>query len=189
MAITITSGPAVWTTAAGAKTSSSFTPNAGDLIILFELQSAVDAASTITDSQSGSYVQVGSAYSHSTTVAGQIRLWVRTTTVTATAMTVTVTPGGTSTGGGFKGYCLSGVSGTGAAAIRQTGGVADQATGTPSVAFGTGAALTANACFGAVVTNTNSTTNTAPPTGWIEDTDLGYATPATGIEVARSLSG
>ena len=75
----------------------------------------------------------------------------------------------------------------GAAAIRQSSGQENQASGTPSVTLGL-AALVANALVGVVCNATNAATMT-PPSGFTEVSDAGYTNPPTGFEVAVVNSG
>jgi hypothetical protein len=186
---TTTKRASIWNTNAGAKVTAAFTPAANDLLIAITGHSNTDTADTVTDSQGGSWDLVGTFRSHSTAVAGGLRIWARTAAVSASSMTVTSTPGGTSTGGGLAVLSVSGSSGYGSGAIRAQGGLADQAAGTPSVVLPQ-AALTTSSLIGAVMTNTNGSANCAIPSGWaVEDYDQGYATPATGLEVCHRDTG
>jgi hypothetical protein len=186
---TVTKQAIVWTTAAGAKTTAAFVPANNDLLVVFETHAAVDAASTISDSLGGAWTSIGTAQSWSTAVAGQIRCWVRNSLVNGSSMTVTSTPGGTSTGGGLAVFSITGNGGlTGSSAVVQSSGQADQAAGTPAPVLGS-AASAGNALLGCVVTNSNVTTNTAPPTSWTEDYDQGYTSPGSGIEACHRDSG
>jgi hypothetical protein len=189
---TTTKRAILWNTTAGAKVTAAFTPAANDLLIAVTGHSfalGTDPADTITDSQSGTWDLVGTYRSHSTAVGGGLRIWARTAAVTASSMTVTSTPGGTSTGGGLAVLSVSGTAGYGSGAIRAQAGQADVAAGTPAPVL-PGAALTTSTLIGAVMTNTNGSANCAPPAGWaVEDYDLGYTTPATGIEVCHRDTG
>jgi hypothetical protein len=189
---TTTKRAILWNTSAGAKVTAAFTPAANDLLIAVTGHSfalGTDPADTVTDSQSGTWDLVGTYRSFSTTVGGGLRIWARTTAVTASSMTVTSTPGGTSTGGGLAVLSVSGSSGYGSGAIRAQAGQADVAAGTPAPVLPQ-AALTTSTLIGAVMTNTNGSANCAPPSGWAtEDYDLGYTSTATGIEVCHRDGG
>src|SRR3990167_2654795 len=125
MAISIVKQAVVWTTAAGNKTTASFTPPASALLVVFSLHSLVDAASTITDSLSGSWSQQGSLFSYSTAQAGTLGCYVRSAGVSGASLTVTSTPGGTSNGGGLAVFSVTGQMGYGSTPVRTTGGQAD----------------------------------------------------------------
>jgi hypothetical protein len=101
---TITPRGIVWTTAAGAKTVASFTPNAGDLINVVTGQTNSDLAPTITDNDSGitSWIICGGGFrSYSAALTGGLRIYVSEQGASGNAMTVTYTPPAGDLGGGL----------------------------------------------------------------------------------------
>ena len=190
-AVALTVAP-TWTTAAGAKTSTA-TPVLGDLIVVIAAASGITTNLGVSDNNSdgnGTYTFIKGASSLAGTVT--IQAFVRAAFIGSATSTIWTTSGdGASTGGGLGVYRISGLTAltlTGISAIRQSavqtnGG----ATATPSFSF-SAAALTGNPLIGGVVNGSNAATLT-PPTGWTEDADLGYNTPATGLEIVHINSG
>lgn len=186
---TVTKRAIVWSTTAGNKTTAAFVPAVNDLLVVASLHSAQDGASTITDSLSGTYTNVGTLPSYSTAQAGTIGFYLRDTGVSGASMTVTSAPAGTSTGGGLAVLSVAGSSGYGSGAYVKEAVQADQAAGTPAPVFGSAPAST-NCLIGVVCTNTNGSANCTEPAGWaVEDYDQGYNTPASGIHVCHIDSG
>lgn len=174
------------TTNASTYTTASFTPVAGDLIVVFVHSSGVTIASTGTTSAGIGFSQVETALDASS--ANTSYMFVATSFATATAQTFTFNcTGTTATGAAWDVYCVAGMTLTGAAAVKQTATLDNHASGTPSVAF-TSNALTGNPTFGSIGNATNPATMTAP-TGWTEGGDVGYATPTTGLETVFRASG
>lgn len=180
------------TTNTTAYTSNSFTPAAGDLLVLFAHQSgAVSSVFTITDSQSGTWTKVGNTITRSSTATAG-GCWIRDSTVSATAMTVTITYGTSGTGNIMFVWRIAGMSKTGATAARQTANQNNQASGgTPAPAFAV-SADTNNVTLG-VVFNATNPAGLTPPTSWTEPAtpagDIGHGTPAAGGETVNRDSG
>lgn len=191
MAISITKQAIVWNTTAGNKTTASFTPPANALLVVLTLHSAVDADSTITDSESGSWGKRGSTFSYSTAQAGTLQCFTRTTGVTGGSMTVTTAPGGTSTGGGLIVYSVTGQKGYGAIPVGGTGGQADQASGGTPAPVLSATPLSTDGIIAWMADNTNGSANSAARSSpaYTEDYDQGYNTPASGIESQHVNSG
>jgi hypothetical protein len=189
---TVTPSGGTWNTTTGTHTSTT-TPAVGDLIVIICANAGLTKSSppTVTDNNAdglGTYTQAvaadlsGAPYS--------LFIYVRDAKIgSATSTTYSVT-GASSTGGGLFPFRIAGLPSTsvGAAAIRATGKQESVAAGTPAVALPQ-AALTGNPLLGAVLTQTNGTANCAPPAGWTEQNDLGFATPNTGIATNYIASG
>ena len=145
----------------------------------------------MTDNNSGgagTYVQVDVDRTGFST-AGVLTVWVRTALITSATSTVFTATQPSSTGGGLDVFRISGMTKTGAAAVRQSAGQSTGTSGTTPAPVLGAAALTANPLIGAVCCGTNASTNLTPRTGWTEATDLGYNTPATGMETMFRSSG
>lgn len=112
-------------------------------------------------------------------------------TVNTTSRTVTLANGADAGAGtNITVYSVSGMSRTGAAAVRQSAGQSNQSAGTPAPAFGV-AALTGNAVLGCIYNATNPA-GVTPPSGWTETAaaDSGYTTgQVSGIESCFRNSG
>jgi hypothetical protein len=179
-----------WNTTAGNKTYAANSTQAGQLIVVVCANSGRTTANppTITDNNDawGQYDLVTAATKN--TSADTMWLYIRRHfTTVSTPTTVTMAQSG-DTGGGLWVYRLTSMKRCGLAAVRQSGKQDNQAAGTPSITLGQ-AILTTNPVVGSVMTGSNSTANTAPPTGWAENVDTGYNTPATGRESTGISSG
>lgn len=184
-------GASAYTTVAGNKTSGAIsTAAAGDLLVAVVVLSGTTAAPTVSDSQGGSYVEVTGGGALKLSSVDAMRVFVATALLPATASTtLTMTSPGGDTGGGLTCYRVTGMSRSGLLAVRQAAKQQNHAAGTPGPAFGV-AALTGNSILGAVFNDTNPATMTAPTTpAMTEKHDLGYATPANGLEVVTLDSG
>lgn len=177
------------TTGGTTDASGSFTPAAGDLLIVFVVATGTVGAGTCTESLGETtFTKITSALKASS--ADTLYLFISNQPLsTAGARTVTFgTGGGGSTGTVITVYRISGQSRFGASASRQTAVQSNQAAaGTPAPAFAN-ACLTGNPTLGVVGNATNAATMTAP-TNWTEDSDNGYATPTTGQESISRASG
>lgn len=167
-----------------------FTPTAGALLVAFVYASgtvAPGATFTMTDSQSLGWTLITSALGN-TSVSTAI-CFVANNLAAATAMSVTFDcTGDAATGANVIVAQVTGMTRTGASAVRQSATTANRATGgTPADTF-PAAALTGNPTLGAVA-NSTSPAGLTPPTNWTELADIGYSTPATGLEVVSRDSG
>jgi hypothetical protein len=180
-----------FTTTSGTKTANLVSVQFGALIVVFAANTGQTATPTVTDANSdglGAYTEITSALKN--TSADKMFVFTRNALVGVVENTlVTMTPG-TTTGGGLEAIQISGMTRVGAAAIRQSAREENQAAaGTPTPVFSV-AALTENLCLGAVFNASNPAAMT--PRGspvWTEQTDVGYATPTTGLEVMSINSG
>lgn len=167
--------------------SASFTPAAGDLLVVYVTASGTVAAGTMTDSQGLGFTKITSVLKNAS--ADTVYMFVANNLAAATAMTVTFDcTGDAATGAIIQVARVSGMTKTGASAVRQTQTTANgAAAGTPAATFAS-AALTGNPTLG-VVGNSSSPATLTPPTGWTEREDQGYSTPTTGAEYATRDSG
>lgn len=183
-----------WNTTAGNKGTAP-TPNAGEQIIAIVGESGLTTGFGVSDNQpGGSYTQIGTFALNNTSVDA-LAVFVRDNPVqVSTAYSINTTGAGTSTGGGIHTIRVAGLPRFGVEAVRVAGGTTqfvkaeNQAAGTPSLSLPV-APLATSLLIGAVLDASNSTANTAPPTGWTEQADAGYNTPPTGLEVATVDSG
>ena len=161
-----------------------------DLIVVVAPCTLTGGTISVTDNNAdglGTYVQVDSDRTGFST-AGVLTVWVRNALIgSATSTVFTATQTG-STGGGLDVFRVSGMSYAGAAAVRQTAGQSTGTAGTTPAPVLGAAALTGNPLIGAVCNGTSPATMT-PRTSWTEATDLGYATPTTGMETMYRSSG
>jgi len=176
---------ATFNTTAGNKTAA-ITPSVGDLLVVVASCSGTATPPTITDNQTGGTYSASNVATRTGTVAS-VRWFVRDALVTsAVSHTVTMTSPGGDTGGGLVVMRFSGMSRAGTSAIKQSA-ILENTTGTPTITFSS-AALTGNPTVGAIVNAANPPTMT-PPTNWTERQDIGYTSPAFGIEVVTRDSG
>lgn len=183
---TVTARAIVWNTTAGNKTTGSFTPTEADLLVAFVGRATTDTAPTMSDSQSGAWTLVDVFRSQAAT--GGLRCYVRNTPVTATSMTVTMTGAGDA-GGGLAVLSVTGTNLYGSAAVRSTGGQADQAAGGTPAPVLSATPLASSAILIGLMNNTNGTANQTVRTGYTEHYDQGFNTPTTGIAVQSRNSG
>jgi len=174
--------------------SASFTPTVDDLLVVFVLASATAVATppltasangltfTLVDLQTSALSATLARYTY---VADQL------VPSSPSAMTVTVDfTGDNATGCHIVVMAAIGMSRVGLDAVRQWVGPDDNHTAgnTPTVTFAA-ACLTTNPVLVHAANLTNSSTTVTQPSGWTEFFDGGYATPATGCEVAGIASG
>ena len=176
-----------WNTTAGNK-SASITPAVGGLLVVCFAESAQTVVGSIADDQGGTYTVVKSVLRAGG--ANYLAMAVRDSLVTsAVAHSVTMTAGGTNTGGGLNVFEFSGMTRAGRGAVEQ---VAFQENGTaastPAPVF-TNAPRTENALVAMVMNAGAAGSVETPPTGFTERQDVGYITPAAGLETATADSG
>lgn len=181
-------GTATWNTTSGTKTVTA-TPAVGDLIILVTAHSGNTATTKPTDNNaggSGTYTLVNTAVK--ATSADTMKVWVRNALITSATSTVFTHAPGTTTGGGIVAIDVQGMDKAGATAIVRSAIQSNQAAGgTPAPVFGATPSIT-NAIIGAVFNGGNPATLTQR-SGYSEIADLGYNTPASGLEVMADNSG
>lgn len=176
------------TTGGNTAASGSFTPVAGDLLVVFVAATGSITVATMISSISGvTFTRITSVLKN--TSADTITIFVSNAFVPASAQTVTAgNLGAGCTGAVILIYRVAGMTRTGPDAIRQFSSQANgAAAGTPAPVFNV-AALTGNPCVGCVGNSTNPATMT-PTASWTEGSDLGYATPTAGAENQGIASG
>lgn len=183
-------GTVTFTTTSGTKTVTA-TPAVNDLICLVCAHTGSTSSIDPTDDNPdglGTYTSV--IANVKVTNADTMRFYLRNSLVgSATSTIFTHAPGATS-GGGIAVLKITGMSRTGAAAKRQNGGENNQAGGTTPAPTFPGAALTTNAIIGAVFNGANPATMTPRSSpAYTERADVGYNTPATGLEIMTIDSG
>ena len=159
----------------------SFTPTAGDLLVIFAGASGTVAASpTMTASANGlTFTLLGSATKN--TSADTLYAYVANQLVPASPSAMTVTfdcTGDAATGCIISGAGVTGISKISSAAVLQYAEVNNVLGGTaPSTVF-TNNCDTNSPTLQAVLTGVG--TGSTPPTNWTEQVDVTYATPTTG---------
>jgi hypothetical protein len=178
-------GSATFTTASGTKTVVA-TPAVGDLIVIVTAHSGNVADTTPTDdNSSGAYTRIDGALKAAS--VDKLNIFIRNTLIGAASSTTFTHAPGASTGGGMAVFKVTGMQKTGAAAAKRTAKQENQASGTPAPVFGA-APLTTNAVIGAVFNGANAATMT-PRANFTELCDVGYNTPASGLETMSRDSG
>jgi len=175
-------------------TSGAIVPAVGDLLVVIVTKEASALASPmvsadLTSSVAPTGFTLIRSQGHRSSAAHMSLFVANALTVNTTSRTVTIASGSDAgTGTIISVYSVSGMTRTGAAAVRGQGGQTNQSAGTPAPAFGA-AALTANACIGAIYNATNPAGMT-PPSGWTEGGDSGYNTgQVSGLETCHRNSG
>ena len=184
---TVTTAGSTWTTTAGAKNVTA-TPALNDLIVIIAAATGV-TTTAVTDNNSdglGAYTQADTDRVGWST-SGHLSIWVRNALVGSASSTTFTANQASSTGGGLTVLRVSGMTHTGSSAVRSAGGQTT-GSGTPAPVLNN-TPLSANVIIGSVCCGTNSTTNVTPRTGYTEAVDLGYNTPAAGMEVMFLNSG
>lgn len=176
-------------------TTGSFTPTAGDLlVVLAAVTATVDGTATLTESAGGgSYTQI--TWSPSTDnqwggTGNRMYVFVRTALIPASpaARTFTLTlPADAGTGAQVTVVRVTGMTNTGSSAVRQLKGAKGSGT-TPSLTFGS-APLTTNPIVGNLINGANPTGITIPGSFTSLGNANGFATPTTGFESIKVDSG
>jgi hypothetical protein len=165
--------------------SGTFTPAAGDLLLVFVSTTVNTTTGALTSTTGMTFTPVGKVTKNASLDA--VMLFVADSFATAVLQNLTYAEAGGWAGVSITALRISGMARRGLGAIKQIAGTANAAAGTPSTSF-SAAALTGNPCIGAVLNGTNPAALT-PPTSWTERADDGYNLPVTGIEVATIDSG
>lgn len=185
MAAWTSATPAIASTAnAGPYTTASFTPAASDLLVALVHMTGSATGIGITDTQSLGWTLVKSALSRAS--ADNDQIWVSNGLAAASAMTVSLNAT-SPTGATLEVFRLSGMTLTGASAVRQSGSQDNQSAATPNPAF-PGAAATGNPLI-SLVGNQSNPAGLTVPTGWAAGNNIGFATPTTGSTSATKDSG
>lgn len=182
-------GTVTFNTTSGSK-SVTATPAVGDLIIIITANSgSTTTTAAPTDNNAGgggTYTLINTAVKNAS--ADTMQMWVRNALITsATSTTFTQAPG-TTTGGGLLVLDVQGMGTAGSGAIARSGVQSNQAAATtPAPNLGAVPRLQ-NAIIGAVFNGSNAA-GLSPRTGYTEIVDIGYNTPATGLEAMYRNSG
>lgn len=181
-------GTATFNTTNGTKTVTA-TPAIDDLIVIITAHTGNTSTTAPTDNNSsGTYSLIGTAFK--ATSADYMNVFIRNSFISSATSTIFTHAPGTTSGGGLAVFKVTGMSRTGSIADRQFANQNNQAAaGTPAPVFAS-SVLTANPVIGAVFNATNPATITprGTPT-YTEAFDLGYNTPATGLEAMYINSG
>lgn len=173
-------------TTAGNKTVA-ITPAVDDLLVVVAANTGTTTDPTVTDDRGGTYTRITGCVKN--TSADEMHIYVRDKPCQqAVSHTVTMDVGGAGTGGGVWVCLVSGMAKYGANAVRQSAIQSNQAAaGTPTATFAF-PINTNNLCVFGVFNATNPAGMT-PPASFIERQDVGYNTPASGLEVATRDTG
>ena len=187
MAVVTLLGTATFNTTSGTKTVTA-TPAVGDLIVIITAHTGNTSAAAPTDNNSaGTYTLIDSAVK--ATSADTMRVFIRDSFIASATSTIFTHAPGASSGGGLAVFKVTGMSRVSGSADRQSAKQDNQAAATPAPVFPS-AVLTANPVIGAVFNATNPATMTPRATpAYTEAADVGYNTPATGLEVMYINSG
>lgn len=180
-------------TTAGTKTVAAVTPTVNDLIVIIVAGSmtADMGVISVTDDNAdglGTYTHINHYFD--ATPDRYTGFYVRNALIGSGTSTTFTAPITGDTGGGLSVIRVTGMSRTGASAVRQEAGQANGAALATPTATMAAAVLTGNAVIGAVCSNSNPATMT--PRGspaYTEMFDVGYATPPSGLEAMNIDSG
>jgi len=172
------------------QTTAAFTPAAGDLIIVFFAATTTVAnnPSCVSSIAGQTFTLINSGLSRAS--VDTIYCFVANQFATAVSQTVTCdTPSDANAGATIYVATAASMSRVGPNAVRQSAFQDNKASASPPTPAFAVAALTANACLGAMMNATNPAGMT-PPTSWTEGvTDSGFTTPTTGAEYVFRNSG
>lgn len=176
------------TSNASSYTTASFTPAAGDLLVVFVAKSASLVDGTVTDSLGGTYTLYATANKASGN--DECHVFIANQLTNGSARTITYDCAGDAATGCFIFVArVSGMTRIGVSAGRQSAAVNTGGAGTtPAPTFGV-ACLTGNPTLG-LIFNETSPAGMTPPTGWTEPVaDQGIAQPTSGAEYVARNSG
>lgn len=162
------------------------TPAVGQLlVVLCAVAANTNDVPTCTDNQGGTYTRLFCLASTISAIAHRFSVFVRDSLVSsAVSHTITVATG-SNTAGVVVVVPVTGMTRTGASAVRSQGTQANAAAGTPAPTLNQ-AALTGNLTIVGVDSADSTTT---PPTGWTERADSSQTSDAVSLEVATRDSG
>lgn len=188
MASVVTNRGSIWNTTAGNKTVTA-TPAVGDLIVVIAASSGLSGGTTaVSDDQGGTYTQVDSDRTGFSTT-GVLTAWVRNSAIASAVSTVFTASQAGSSGGGLIVFSCTNIGVFGASAVRSSGGQSSGTSGTTPAPVLSKTPNSLNPIIMAMADGTNGSANNAVRSGYTEDTDAGYNTPATGWEVQHIASG
>lgn len=188
-AVTNAYAPTADTNNVTAYASPSFTPAAGDLLVVLIVASGTQTNGTVTASANGiTFTFVNKSIQNTSTNECLVFVADQLVPASPAAMTVTFNcPADAGTGAVVMCARVSGMSLAGTAAIRQSTKQDNQTGGTTPAPVFPASALTGNPTL--VVLGAISTTGTTQPAGWTEQVDTTYATPTIGAGYVSRDSG
>lgn len=167
--------------------SDSFTPAANELLFAIVHASGTTAAdATLSDSQSLGWTLIATALRASS--ADRTYLFVANALAAASSMTVTFDcSSDAATGAIIQVGGISGMTFTGAAAVRQYKVISNQSAGTPAISFDA-ICLTGDVTIG-TIGNSTTPAGLTNPTNWSTKDDTGYSSPTRGGNYVTRDSG
>jgi hypothetical protein len=179
------------TTGGTSMATASATPSGNNLLVaVCAVTGSVATDWAVTDSLGGAWTKVAASRAQKGTNVDEMEVWVRNT-LTSSALTVTYShASGSATGGGLVVLQVTSMTRTGASAVRGAGVQNNQASGTAPAPVLPATTLTTNPTVWAVFNATAlASTPLTDPANWTRQTNLSYATPTSGIQVAARNSG
>lgn len=180
------------TSAAGGASSGSsnrtatLVPAVGDLWIVYAYVAAnTNDTPTCSDNNGGTYTLIDVANCVTAAINYRLSVFVRDQLHTNTTSTVVTVATGSNTSGVVHILAYTGITWTGASAVRSKGLQSNQAAGTAAPALNQ-AALTGNPT---IVAQGSADTTTTPPTNWTEAQDTSQINDAVALETAYRDSG
>lgn len=184
---------AVRTSAVGGSTTgtsdrtATITPASGDLLVVYccVAANANDTPTCSDNNGGGTYDLIDVMNFAIAAVNYRMSVFIRTALMANTTSTVVTVATGSNTAGAVHVLAVTGVSRTGANAVRSKGKQDNQAAATPTPVLNQNA-LTANPVL---VACGSADTTTSPPTNWTEIQDTNFANDAVALETAFRASG
>src|SRR5215207_1742363 len=177
-----------FTTQAGNKTVIA-TPAVGDLIVVIASSTGIAGGTTaVTDDQGGTYTLVDSDRTGFSTT-GVLNIFVRDTLVGSAVSTTYTAAQAASTGGGLTVLRVSGMTKTGATAVRGSGGQSTGTAGTTPAPVLSATPLTGNPIISAASSGNNPGQPATQRTGYASHAAVGFGTPTAGLRVTSLDSG
>ena len=168
--------------------SATFSPAANTLLVAFASVSGnTQTAPTMTDNQGGTYTLVGQAYWSGG--SNNMFAFVRDSLVATKISTKLTLDTDTNTAGEIEILAFTGMTKTGAAAVRQIYGAGNQTPMTEPTVFFTSNVNSSDPTITAVASADVSGLGSVPATGWSERKDTYQSSPTTGLETATKDSG
>lgn len=161
-------------------------PAIGDLLVIYCCVAAnTNNTPTCSDDNGGTYDRIDIANFAISTVNYRLSVFIRTALVPNTTSTIVTVATGSNSSGAVHCLAISGMTKTGAAAVRSRGLQDNQAAGTPEPILDQ-AALTGNIT---IVALGSADTTTTEPTGWTEAQDTNFINDTIALETAVRASG
>lgn len=167
--------------------TATITPTIGDLFVVYAFVSTNtnDTATCSDDNGSGTYTRIDVANVVISAVNHRLSVFVRDALLANTTSTIITANTGSNTSGILHVVAVSGMTKTGATAVRSKGLQNNQAAGTAAPVLNQ-AALTANIT---IAVCGSADTAIAEPSGWTERQETNQANPTIALETATRNSG